>query len=1458
MAKSKFPAKIDSSVELPAVRDNILSVGSDAINGLRSAIFAIEQTLGINPQGTSGNTVAGRIGQSLDSNGNILPSALSMVNVLVGPILDNDVSDVAAVKESKLKLDFPTKVLQSEISSLQSELDEIILNLEQLNADVLAHLNPLSTGRHPATAISVSEYSSSGSSTASSDIASGSVQSLAQSIYDGHINFTESATSDNKSHSASQIFFDNADTSGIVESSDVQGAVEDIANNQFQGIVGHQDRFHADGLLGASQYRLPESSEWTRLFADDVLVSFSKNSGQESNKTLVTLDTPITLGNFDLKPFDLVLLQDSSNTESLVNGTYQIESLALSMDELDVNGFYLFGNLPVASNATSVVKIFKKIDAIYNEANLLICARQDPDLTSSKILQVNDGRSAFVKSVGINPAEITSVNRYFNLSVDGGSADIIDVYDSSSTWQTLDSIIFKINEFVSEGAKNYSAYRIDSSNGSELVISLNIPDDDAQSHYLTISRGSDDAIDSIGFSQVEGVDVYSKYGSTYTTAGIERLGLNTKFDFDNLSFSAGSNIIFSGGTGIDFLELGVKRDDLIIISGSGSDNGTYVISSVTAENIIVSTGQLPSGFSAISADGTRFRVFDNTISLKDIEFSEVSDSFGSTLCEIFLDEKNSLHSKSVFEYTAQVFSSQSLIQLVDYAGDVSGKTFSLSVVGGTDLATFSLDGGTEIDVRGDHSYFWLTSGNNNVSLKFYVKEISLVNAKITSDAAPLSMQFFGFEPVNRLRNLLIAKVPYDNFNGRVSGANYGRSFDQRQVGTISSFDIQNDAKKELSYTPISELRSNGVIYGCDILSQSSNGDGFFEFQIQRGVVYVSGKRVEVSENTVITDIDTGVYDKMYVAIDEYSNILFEPALPGCASSFVDADVCIIGTIEYDGLNAIFIDMRLFIDHLDLRLLNSITVSPQKSMGHFDSIPRAIAYAKRFSSIYPQAGVPTIHLKSGTHEIILDIDNTAFGNYDDWKTVYDIADGIGAFARACVNDLYSKTIKNGFFLDFPVNITGEGDSTILKLRSNTDYGDDLHLNRGQILIFGNGVEDDGTNYSDVNFDRFNSGKISISNLKMDNCYISFVDGNCQTDAENHNFSLKIDDVTFDNSGFTEVGVDVDICPSAAFFQRELSDDSNKKGNVSISNCRFIEANIRLSDAFRLYNIDVLHNKLYGDATDTLLVGSSVYLLLDVAIQQSGKNINIIGNQHFSNYVNTGASGDPNLVDTTDWSDRISRSLAVFGNVGIAGHVANRGTLSSNGAISTNSTVTATRYDLQSIQTRSKVFLINQDIVYSAGSSLATVTSHTFLDGETRLRVLDFSGTDCAYLPIQIEDDNDLYSVKIFGIMTAETNLPYSFDIDIVYLGNDGLWTPVSSASASGTADSDGIFSETILIPDSSPTSNPISPGSWKANSTQIVAIKITKDSDSLSSYPFMVWQYAVTLRTDRINRALGMA
>ena len=246
MPKSNYPNKLDTSVEIQVVRDNITEVGSDVLNSLRSAIFNIERTLGINPQGAVGNTVADRLNKFVDGNGNIRDDALDRANILSGPISDSDVSKVAGISESKLKLNFPTQLLQDEISIASSQIDYIVSLVDDINTTVMAHINKESVNRHPGEAIAVSGADVTPSDLASMKLADGDVQSTFEELYNAHINYTgEDISSDNCSHLAEQIFFN---TSGslltMTDANEVQQVIENIADSMLNFEINHQDLLH--------------------------------------------------------------------------------------------------------------------------------------------------------------------------------------------------------------------------------------------------------------------------------------------------------------------------------------------------------------------------------------------------------------------------------------------------------------------------------------------------------------------------------------------------------------------------------------------------------------------------------------------------------------------------------------------------------------------------------------------------------------------------------------------------------------------------------------------------------------------------------------------------------------------------------------------------------------------------------------------------------------------------------------------------------------------------------------------------------------------------------------------------------------------------------------------------------------------------------------------------------------
>jgi hypothetical protein len=140
MGKSVYPNTIDSDLELPRVDGNVTEIGGDSINALRDAVIAIENAVGISPQGNK-PSLSDRVGVALDANGNIKASALSAVAVVTLPITNSQIGDTAEIVESKLSLDYSTSFLKARIDSAVTDISAANAAFNAFVASTLKHFS---------------------------------------------------------------------------------------------------------------------------------------------------------------------------------------------------------------------------------------------------------------------------------------------------------------------------------------------------------------------------------------------------------------------------------------------------------------------------------------------------------------------------------------------------------------------------------------------------------------------------------------------------------------------------------------------------------------------------------------------------------------------------------------------------------------------------------------------------------------------------------------------------------------------------------------------------------------------------------------------------------------------------------------------------------------------------------------------------------------------------------------------------------------------------------------------------------------------------------------------------------------------------------------------------------------------------------------------------------------------
>ena len=824
MPKSKYPNQLDTSIEIPAVRDNIAEVGSDVLNSLRSAIFQIEKTLGLNPQGAVGNTIADRLNKLVDGNGNLLKEALDRSDLLSGPIADSDVSKTAAINESKLRLDFPTQILQDQVSQAIYKINSVLETIDELVAIYRAHVHPDATNRHSGIAISIESIDNTSSSTGLVTLDTTTAQDAFESLFQSHINYDGSDIStSNRSHEAEQVYFENEDVSAYIPSEDVQGALVDVLDSTLEQLDDHQNNFHDNSILKTTQIYTVSDSEHGLAFLSEESINYTISDSNNASLTATVNFTDIPdRPEGDIQQCDIIEI-----TTSDVTTTYQISSVTYdTTDESTITSVDIFGRLLADSDTSSVASIYRNINQRANYAGLLACVRETPDHTNASTIQIANPDAATIATSGIKPSEITFGNKNIKLSIDGEADVEINVYDGSASEQNIDTIIKMINEGLTDDGLNALAYRLDHEelNSSEIAIVHTHVSDATNSYTLKVSEGSDSAMLSLGLSAYDGVTIGSRVGTQYFISGRAHEGLDTKLDNTGTLSLRGGTAQIETST-VNPIELGIAVGDLIAVSESSSDDGLYAITVVQDDTITIDSDQLDgSSWEGDSAATTRFRVYKNSISLSDLAFAKVTSSSRCALVDIFITENRDVIYNPILEYPAEgmtgSYASNNIISIVDCIGGAEDKTLTMSVTdASTDssgLPKISLDEGPPVILDSiKDTYLEIYSGAYDVKLKLFIEDSDAITARLI-DSGEYSYEIYGKAEINKEANLFIARVPYESAEDRVTGHgnHLPRIFPKIRRGTIGYKDLGSDVIENMLQKPIGEMT-------CSLQSQQA-------------------------------------------------------------------------------------------------------------------------------------------------------------------------------------------------------------------------------------------------------------------------------------------------------------------------------------------------------------------------------------------------------------------------------------------------------------------------------------------------------------------------------------------------------------------------------------------------------------------------------------------------------------
>lgn len=1137
--KSKYPNKIDSSVELEIVKDNLTKLRAEIFNSYRSAIIQIEKTLGVNPHGMAGATVSSRLNTSLDEFGNIKKESLDYLNLLSGPISNSDVKSDANISEEKLKLDFSTRFLYNQSEALKRLIDEVDKFLEDINSKLASHLVENAPNRHTSRSISVAERTSSSVnvSQALMDLDSQTLQRFIEQIVFNHIRYNGVNISDqNRSHLANQIHFDNSSMQDLISTNDVQSVLEGIVSADAEYLRGVLLNIASNSKVRGGSVSDPRNSEPARLLKSS---AGSVASIYGKNKIEISLQEAVTSDQESLK-LDIVRLAGLSDVE--YNKDYYLAKDILSGD----TSITVYGSMDKDLEGSNLsVKIYKNNFSDYSRSGMTLSSRYRSNYSGIVNVIASNPNSANIISNGIRTFEVNSSKNILSITVDETESYDIDIYNSSvySTIGsvTLESIIERINKRASEDHIPIAASKVSTAFQDELCIYHLVPNIEGDSKDRSLKVTSSNAMSSLGLSLSEDV-IYYGYGSNKIISNGRMIGsqFNDLFLSDYEIVSGTEYIERSVGS---FITEGVKNGDLVFIEGASipDDNGCFIIKSVEDLRLTIDFV-----FNGTSNSGTNALILKNSVSLEDFVFEELStpdivQSAGSMFFDLYYNEKDlSLFLDKNMEISGLPSSASQLM--------ISIEGFSENFLANGDEANIEIDSNMFArlveDPSGTPVYSdkvkLISSGSYSIYSKDLTKYINIIiNMPSTPPSSTTTVRFYG-KKSNMGRSLKIGSFLFSNTVGKVFGSP-GQTGIPLFLNTINNGPI-DESKISDSFIsnkiglPMFEMTGNFVAFGLNLSGSHTYSSSSLTVPINGGVVYISGRRISVSPGQELVFDIPDPAKKYFLTIDKFGSMNLKSEIPASFSSGYAGHSPSHGKDElsiaiFDPTNDTYQETFVRMDSLNDKLDKTIYVSPTYSesqrevvpdskKAHFSSISDAVNYARYANKTTGGSYVPNICLLDGYHfissPIEIDFAVRIFGLNRNAYVLPEIGSGINLLT----GDLsLATTIINKENSMFYISNMGAGLNSVDFEKINFMYESSSSGLVAGILF--------GYNGSDIN-----DSRVSFKDLQFRGYSCSF------TTVTSYSIFIPIVFQQLDSSG------------SATILNQKFS-------NISTEDCRFID-------------------------------------------------------------------------------------------------------------------------------------------------------------------------------------------------------------------------------------------------------------------------------------------------------------
>lgn len=401
-----------------------------------------------------------------------------------------------------------------------------------------------------------------------------------------------------------------------------------------------------------------------------------------------------------------------------------------------------------------------------------------------------------------------------------------------------------------------------------------------------------------------------------------------------------------------------------------------------------------------------------------------------------------------------------------------------------------------------------------------------------------------------------------------------------------------------------KIHKNRVLDGISVLSKSVNSDKY-EVEISSGTILVNGKFVDIASQIVTSDLLASSNTKVYISCTFDGIVSISAAGSNCEFNLPISENIPLILLEYISSTLYSTNMSKY--HVDyFNGTSDCIYVAEDGSGHCSTLKDAIYLAKKYEEAFDKK-ITSILFSSGIFKVQY-YDTSANG---DLSLAYD----------------------NGLLIDFPINIIGQGDSTVFDF----DVGSPSESIRGNRAGYFHilGPDTTSSELSGIpSASYITEGLVSFKDVKFLNCGVKMKNFTSRNSTQYSDPKVVFENVTFERSD------DVNVLAGIYSYSRfDATTSEVYLGNIEVYNCSFNESKIYIDRPYNnIMNIAIKNCKFYNNSEEPFLSAYSGNIKTGISNNNFNFNNSIVGNKKY-------IKGNNGLItaEGIGYSDFISNKL-----------------------------------------------------------------------------------------------------------------------------------------------------------------------------------------------------------------------